>query len=188
MNEACLGALGEVRALVGMLREDPMAAGQDESVAGPAATTSLIRLRDRLEEHGVRVRASVLVELDRVSSVTQSTLTRVMEEIVDAVRTSDADGTEVLATIDRRRGWIIMDVHYPDPIVGSSWWATSTGWTGSARGPRRWAEASGVSAMRTGGACSCHSRPASNHLAARTRARRGPDGGAGPRPAPHAVR
>lgn len=120
VNEACLGALGEVRALVGMLREDPMAAGQDESVAGPAATTSLIRLRDRLEEHGVRVRASVLVELDRVSSVTQTTLTRVMEEIVDAVLTSDADGTEVLATIDRRRGWIIMDVHYPDPIVGSS--------------------------------------------------------------------
>lgn len=114
VNEACLGALGEVRALVGILREDPMAAGQDESVAGPAATTSLRRLRDRLEQHGVTVRASVLVELDRVSSVTQTTLTRVMEEVVDAVLASDADGAEVLVTIDRRRGWITMDAHYPD--------------------------------------------------------------------------
>lgn len=114
VNEACLGGLGEVRALVGILREDPMAVGRDESVAGPAATTSLVRLRDRLKEHGVMVRTSVLVELDRVSSVTQSTLTRVMEEIVDAVLASDAHGAEVLVTVDRRRGWITMDAHYPD--------------------------------------------------------------------------
>ncbi|MHA6524495.1 sensor histidine kinase [Tessaracoccus sp. G1721] len=114
VNETCLGALGEVRALVGILREDPMAAGQDESVAGPAATTSLVRVRDRLEEHGVKVRATVLVELDRASRVTQTTLTRVLEEIADAVLASQAAGAEVLFTVDRRRGWISMDAHYPD--------------------------------------------------------------------------
>ena len=115
VNQTCLGALGEVRELVGILREDPTAAGRDESVAGPKATTSLVLLRDRLERGGVKVRAAILVELDRVSSVTQSTLTRVMEEIVDAVLASDPVGAEVVVSVDRRRGWIDLDVSYPAP-------------------------------------------------------------------------
>lgn len=117
VNAACLGALVEVRALVGMLREDPTADGHNEAIARPGVTTAASRLRDRLEERGVRVSAEVPAETDLATRVTQSTVIRVMDAIADAViadGTAGADGAEVTLRVEQRRGWLSLEALYPD--------------------------------------------------------------------------
>ena len=115
VNAACLGALVEVRALVGMLREDPTADGHNEAIARPGVTTAVSRVRDRLEERGVRVSAEVPAETDLATRVTQSTVIRVMDAIADAVIAAGADGAEVTLRVEHRRGWLSLEALYPDP-------------------------------------------------------------------------
>lgn len=117
VNESCLGALVEVRALVGMLREDPTADGNDESLTGPAAAATVMTLRRRLEDRGVRASITLPGEVDAMSRVTQTTVTKVMEEIVDSVLLDDAAGAEVGVRVDRRRGWVSLDADYPAASV-----------------------------------------------------------------------
>ncbi|MBB1515608.1 hypothetical protein H5398_06410 [Tessaracoccus sp. MC1679] len=114
VNAACLGALVEVRALVGMLREDPTTDGHDEAIARPAVTTAVSRLRERLEARGVRVIIEVPAEADLATRVTQSTVIRVMDEIADDVVAGGVAGAEVTVKVERRRGWMSLEALYPD--------------------------------------------------------------------------
>ena len=114
VNEACLGALVEVRALVGMLREDPTGDGYDEAIAAPGVTTAASRLRERLEERGVRVSTTVPTEADLATRVTQSTVIRVMDEIAEAVTSGGEAGAEVTLRVEQRRGWLSLEALYPN--------------------------------------------------------------------------
>lgn len=113
VNEACLGALVGVRALVGILREDQTGGGHDEAIAPPGVTAAAARLREGLEEHGIRVSAEVPAEADLATRVTQSTVIRVMDEIADAVISGATAGAEVTVKVEQRRGWVSLDALYP---------------------------------------------------------------------------
>ncbi|HSO70841.1 MAG TPA: histidine kinase [Arachnia sp.] len=118
VNAACLGALVEVRVLVGMLREDRTSDGHDEAIARPGVTIAVSRLRERLEARDVRVRTEVPAETDLATRVTQSTLIRVMDEIADAVASGGTAGAEVTVSVEQRRGWVSLEAMYPD-VPGS---------------------------------------------------------------------
>ena len=77
----CLDAVTRVRALVGMLREDETAEGNDEAMAAPVASQVLEGLAKKLREQGIRVGLDVAVEVDSRNLVTQLTIARAAEQI-----------------------------------------------------------------------------------------------------------
>lgn len=122
VNDACLSALVEVRALVGMLREDPTGDGPDESIAGPWVSEVVRRYRAELGEARVPATFDVPGEFDTLGRVTQTTLVKAIEEVAKAtldehraLRGYAIPGLIVLG--ERRRGRIILDAEYPAPLV-----------------------------------------------------------------------
>lgn len=81
IRAACLDAVTRVRALVGMLREDEVAEGCDESMAAPVASQVLDGLVRRLREQGIEVDRQIDLKVDSRNLVTQLTLARVAEQI-----------------------------------------------------------------------------------------------------------
>ncbi|MDO5094185.1 MAG: histidine kinase [Propionibacteriaceae bacterium] len=79
---ACLDAVTRVRGLVGMLREEPLADGSDESLAAPSVTELLQTSTERLRADGIAVELIVAPEVDEGNQVTQLTISR----LVDVVR------------------------------------------------------------------------------------------------------
>lgn len=124
VNDGCRAALVEIRALVGMLREDHTAKGHDEVIVGPTVSDALASLRDRLSSEGFPGTLEVPAEFDSLSRVTQSTIVKVVEEVVS---TALAEGTKaqpegrpdrgITVVAERRRGWLFLDAEYPAAIV-----------------------------------------------------------------------
>lgn len=82
---SCLDAVTRVRALVGMLREDEIAAeGSDESMAAPVASQVIGGLVGKLRSQGVKVSLDMDFEVDSKNLVTQLTLARAAEQISTA--------------------------------------------------------------------------------------------------------
>ena len=84
---ACLDAVTRVRGLVGMLREEPLADGSDESLAAPNVTELLRQGAERLRADGIAVELTVAPEVDERNQVTQLTISRLLE-VVQAVAAS----------------------------------------------------------------------------------------------------
>lgn len=120
INDACLRALGEVRALVGMLREDATASGHDESIAGPTVSDMARRSEQRLAARGMSTAMDLPADLDGLSRVTQATVVKALEEVVLAALAEEPPTDARIAvtvTAERRRGWVLLDAAYPAALV-----------------------------------------------------------------------
>ena len=87
VQTVCLDAVTRVRALVGMLREDPVADGSDESKSIIGSVQILSSAAEALRLQGLHVDLKVDEELDRRSVLTQLTATRVAQLVL---KSSDA--------------------------------------------------------------------------------------------------
>ena len=84
VQAACLDAVTRVRALVGMLREDPVADGSDESLAVARPREVLARMAQTLRAQGLQVELELPGRLDESSPVTQLTISRVAQLLQDS--------------------------------------------------------------------------------------------------------
>ncbi len=122
VNDACLAALTEVRALVGMLREDRTAKGGNESITGPSVSAVIEGAERRLAAARVPFRFDVPTDFDSLGLVTQTTVVKTIEEVTAATlaeyRALDEYALPGLTvTGERRRGWTILETGYPAPLV-----------------------------------------------------------------------
>ncbi len=76
---ACVDAVTRVRALVGMLREDPVASGSDESIAYPTADEVIRKTTAALASLGLRVDFQADEALNDHNLVTQLTVIRLFD-------------------------------------------------------------------------------------------------------------
>ena len=84
VQTVCLDAVTRVRGLVGMLREDPVAGGSDESLASIGAVQIISSMAEALRRQGIRVELSIPKELDQKSIVTQLTATRMAQLLLSS--------------------------------------------------------------------------------------------------------
>ncbi len=80
----CLDAVTRVRALVGMLREDPVAEGNDESLSIIGPVQILASMAETLRRQGFHVELKVDDRLNHRSVVTQLTATRVAQLLLNS--------------------------------------------------------------------------------------------------------
>ena len=80
----CLDAVTRVRALVGMLREDPVAEGNDESLSIIGPVQILVSMAETLRRQGFHVELKVDDRLNHRSVVTQLTATRVAQLLLNS--------------------------------------------------------------------------------------------------------
>lgn len=80
----CLDAVTRVRALVGMLREDPVADGNDESLSIIGPVQILASMAETLRRQGFCVELRVDDRLNHRSVVTQLTVTRVAQLLLNS--------------------------------------------------------------------------------------------------------
>ena len=80
----CLDAVTRVRALVGMLREDPVAEGNDESLSIIGPVQILASMAETLRRQGFRVEMRIDDRLNHRSVVTQLTATRVAQLLLNS--------------------------------------------------------------------------------------------------------
>ena len=80
----CLDAVTRVRALVGMLREDPVAEGNDESLSIIGPVQILASMAETLRRQGFHVELKVDDRLNHRSVITQLTATRVAQLLLNS--------------------------------------------------------------------------------------------------------
>ena len=84
VQATCLDAVTRVRALVGMLREDPVAEGNDESLSIIGPVQILTSMAETLRRQGFRVELRIDDRLNHRSVVTQLTVTRVAQLLLNS--------------------------------------------------------------------------------------------------------
>ena len=87
----CLDAVTRVRALVGMLREDPVAEGNDESLSIIGPVQILASMAETLRRQGFRVELRIDDRLNHRSVVTQLTVTRVAQLLLNSAEAMRPD-------------------------------------------------------------------------------------------------
>ena len=83
----CLDAVSRVRGLVGMLREEPLAEGSDESLAPPSAAEELTVAVERMRAQGIPVELTMSSLLNERNLVTQLTISRLLQLVQQAAET-----------------------------------------------------------------------------------------------------
>lgn len=117
ISQACTKALGEVRTLVGMLREDPTASGTDESVAEGGADGRIEQACAKLRAAGATVTLELGLDPGSLPPVTRTTLLRVLEAVVEATVVSDPATAAVHLHIAGRFGGLQMAARYPSRLL-----------------------------------------------------------------------
>ena len=84
VQTVCLDAVTRVRALVGMLREDPVAEGSDESLSIIGPVQILASMAEALRRQGFHVELRADDRLNHRSVVTQLTVTRVAQLLLSS--------------------------------------------------------------------------------------------------------
>ena len=87
----CLDAVTRVRALVGMLREDPVAEGSDESLSIIGPVQILASMAETLRRQGFHVELRADDRLNHRSVVTQLTVTRVAQLLLNSAEAMRPD-------------------------------------------------------------------------------------------------
>ncbi len=110
---SCVDAVTRVRALVGMLREEDVADGGDESLTAPVVSHALDGVAGKLREAGVVVSFRVAPEIDERNLVTQLTLTRVVEQICRAAAELRPEAVAIDIAGHESRSTLIVNVARP---------------------------------------------------------------------------
>ncbi len=92
----CLDAVSRVRGLVGMLREEPLAEGSDESLAPPSAGEELAVAVERLRAQGIPVELTMSSLLNERNLVTQLTISRLLQLVQRAAETERPEAIDLV--------------------------------------------------------------------------------------------
>ncbi len=92
----CLDAVSRVRGLVGMLREEPLAEGSDESLAPPSAAEELSLAVERLRAQGIAVELTMSPLVNERNLVTQLTISRLLQLVQQAAETERPEAIDLV--------------------------------------------------------------------------------------------
>ena len=112
----CLDAVTRVRALVGMLREDPVAEGSDESLSIIGPVQILASMAATLRRQGFRVELRVDDRLNHRSVVTQLTVTRVAQLLLNSAEALRPDPLQLKVECPSGETQVMAEIVTPNEL------------------------------------------------------------------------
>lgn len=112
----CLDAVTRVRALVGMLREDPVAEGNDESLSIIGPVQILASMAETLRRQGFRVELRIDDRLNHRSVVTQLTVTRVAQLLLNSAEAMRPDPLRLKVECPSGETQVLAEIVTPNKL------------------------------------------------------------------------
>lgn len=112
----CLDAVTRVRALVGMLREDPVAEGNDESLSIIGPVQILASMAETLRRQGFRVELRIDERLNHRSVVTQLTVTRVAQLLLNSAEAIRPDPLRLKVECPSGETQVLAEIVTPNKL------------------------------------------------------------------------